>query len=75
MVIGENYLYSKINEAINASTMAKELVSIKAMLGNMLPQIAAKEMRVSGADLIYGNRNNINKVMGAEALLAARGTK
>lgn len=75
MVIGENYLYGKINEAINASTMAKEIVSIKALLGTVLPQIAAKEMWVSGADLIYGNRNNINKVMGAEAVLSARGAK
>ena len=75
MVIGENYLYSKINEAINASTMAKELVSIKAMLGNMLPQIANKSLYMSGADLIYANRNNINRVMGAEAQLTARGVK
>ena len=75
MVIGENYLYSKINEAINASTMARELTSIKSMLGSMLPQIASKEMYVSGSDLIYANRNNINKVMGAEAVLSARGVK
>lgn len=75
MVIGKDYLLGMIREAIGGSQLARNMGAVGQILSTYLPEIASKEMRVSGQDLVYANSQNINRTLGAETVLTGRGVR
>lgn len=75
MVIGKDYLLNMIREAIGGSQLARNMGAVGQILEVYLPEIASKEMRVSGQDLVYANSQNINRTLGAETVLTGRGVR
>lgn len=75
MVIGKDYLLGMIREAIGGSQLARNMGAVGQILEVYLPEIASKEMRVSGQDLVYANSQNINRTLGAETVLTGRGVR
>lgn len=75
LVIGERYLQEMIAQAAGTKSMDTRLARLESLVASGFEMVQQKEMKIKGADLIYGNRNNINKIMGSEATLASRGVK
>lgn len=75
MVIGKDYLLNMIREAIGGSQLARNMGAVGQILEVYLPEIASKELRMNGADLVYANSQNINRTLGAETVLTERGVR
>ena len=75
IVMGKEYMLNMIREAIGGSQLARNMGAVGQILSTYLPEIASKEMRVSGQDLVYANSQNINRTLGAETVLTGRGVR
>lgn len=75
IVMGKEYMLNMIREAIGGSQLARNMGAVGQILSTYLPEIATKEMRVSGQDLVYANSQNINRTLGAETVLTGRGVR
>lgn len=75
MVIGTDYLLNTIAEASGARQMEARLATLEALVADGFNMVANKTLAIRGQDLIYANRGNINRVLGAEAIAGERGLK
>ena len=75
MVIGEKYLLDTIAQASGARQMEARLATLEALVADGFNMVANKTLAIRGQDLIYANRGNINRVLGAEAIAGERGLK
>lgn len=75
IVMGKEYMLNMIREAIGGSQLARNMGAVGQILEAYLPEIASKELRMNGADLVYANSQNINRTLGAETVLTERGVR